>query len=143
MASHRHRRWARQLLRRPRGLSMPMAAAIGIAFPFADGLTARPSAKGTASAGVCPGPILPMVGRCRWPGRRQRLVFADGSGLPMALPSAKIGFGDGLSLPMSGPSAKYLCRWLSFAIGKSCGLPMAYSLAIGKPPGRRQISRFR
>jgi len=57
---------------------MPMAAAVGIAFPFADGLTARPSAKGTASAGVCPGPILPMVGRCRWPGRRQRLVFADG-----------------------------------------------------------------
>jgi hypothetical protein len=70
-------------------------------------------------------------------------VFADDYGLPMTWPSAKIGFGDGLSLPMARPSAKYLCRWLCFAIGKACDLPMAYSLAIGKPFGRRQISRFR
>jgi hypothetical protein len=68
----------------------------------------------------------------------------------MVWPSAKIGFAYGLSLTMAGPSAKYLCRWAcglpmtySLAIGKPCGLPMAYSLTIGKPCGHRQISRFR
>jgi hypothetical protein len=61
----------------------------------------------------------------------------------MAWPLAKIGFAHGLSLPMAGPSAKYLYRWLCFANGKACGLAMAYSLAIGKPCGHRQISRFR
>ena len=91
MASHRHRRWARQLLRRPRGLSMPMATAVGIAFPFADGLTARPSAKGTASAGV--GRSLPWAN------------FADGRTLPMAWPSAKIS----------------ICRWLGFVDGFAVG----------------------
>jgi len=70
---------------------MPMAAAVGIAFPFADGLTARPSAKGTVSAGV--GRSLPWAN------------FADGRTLPMAWPSAKIS----------------ICRWLGFADGFAVG----------------------
>jgi hypothetical protein len=88
---------------------------------FADGLTARLSAKGTTSVAIYPGPSLPMAVLCRQPGRRQRMplpmaFFADDRAV------GKEVFTDG----WSWPSVKVdLCR-------RRIPWPSAKSLAVGK-----------
>ena len=93
---------------------------------FAECLTARHSAKGTATDVVCPGPPLPSAPLCRVPGTRQR----------SPLPSASL-------CRVPDTRQRDLCRVRGLVLGKEplCRVPVVCHSAKLEALGKDTVSR--